>query len=253
MLQINKIYLGDCLEVMKQISDKSVDMILCDLPYGTTNNKWDSVLKLDILWEHYNRIIKDNGAIVLTTQSPFDKILGYYNIKNLKTEWIWEKEAGTGFLNAKKYPLKSHENILVFCNGVPKYNPQMENGKSYLIKKGGGTTNYRDDSKKNIITENNGVRYPKTVIKFNRDKSRLHPTQKPIKLYEYLIKTYSNEGDLILDNCIGSGTTAIAAINTNRNFIGIESYEKFFSIAQQCIEMQIKKIKLYNKYLNALK
>lgn len=233
MLEVNNIYLGDCLEVMKEIPDKTVDMVLCDLPYGTTQNKWDSVIPLDKLWTEYKRISKANSPIVLTAQTPFDKVLGCSNLQDLKYEWIWEKEAGTGFLNAKKYPLKSHENILIFCAGLHNYNPQMESGKPYTCKKGGLTENYNKDSKTDIITVNNGLRYPKTVLKFSRDKNKLHPTQKPLALFEYLIKTYTNEGDLVLDNCIGSGTTCLAAKNLNRRFLGIEKEEKYFKIAKE--------------------
>lgn len=231
MLELNKIYLGDCLEKMKEIDNESIDMILCDLPFGTTMNKWDSIIDLNKLWAQYERISKTNTAIVLNAQCPFDKILGVSNLKLLKYEWIWEKEAGTGFLNAKKYPLKSHENILVFCKGTHKYNPQMETGKPYTCKKGGPTNNYNKDSKDNIITINYGKRYPKTVLKFGRDKNKLHPTQKPLALYEYLIKTYTNEQDIVLDNCCGSGTSCLAAKNLNRNFIGIEKDENYHKIA----------------------
>lgn len=231
-----KLYNGDCLEVMKIIEDNSVDMILCDLPYGTTQNKWDSVIPLTKLWQQYERIIKDNGAIVLTAQTPFDKLLGCSNLKLLKYEWIWEKEAGTGFLNAKKMPLKSHENVLVFYKNSPMYNPQMEVGLPYKCKKGGGTTNYNKDSKDNILTVNSGERYPKTILRFNRDKNKLHPTQKPVALFEYLIKTYTNENNLVLDNCMGSGTTGVACQRLNREFIGIELDETYFNIAKQRIE-----------------
>jgi site-specific DNA-methyltransferase (adenine-specific) len=221
---------------MKLIDDNSIDMILCDLPYGTTQNKWDSIIPLDRLCENYKRVIKDNGVIILTAQTPFDKVLGYSNLKMLKYEWIWQKEAGTGFLNAKKMPLKDHENILIFYKKPPIYNPQMSEGKPYNIKKGGGTSNYNKDSKENIVTNNDGNRYPKTVIKFPRDKDKFHPTQKPVALFEYLIKTYTNEGDLVLDNCIGSGTTAIAALNTKRKFIGFELDTTYCSLANQRIQ-----------------
>lgn len=231
MIELNKIYFQDCLEGMKLIDDKSVDVIICDLPFNTTMNKWDVLIPLDKLWVEYERIAKDTCAIVLNAQCPFDKILGCSNLKLLKYEWIWEKEAGTGFLNAKKYPLKSHENILVFCKSVHKYNPQMEIGKPYTCKKGGLTNNYNKDSKENIVTVNNGERYPKTVLRFPRDKNKLHPTQKPVALCEYLIKTYTNENDIVLDNCVGSGTTCLAAQNLNRNFIGFETDEKYYKIA----------------------
>lgn len=232
---LNRITHGDCLEVMKNIEDKSIDMILCDLPYGTTQNKWDSIIPLEELWEHYNRIIKDNGAIVLTAQTPFDKVLGCSNLKMLKYEWIWQKDSGTGFLNAKKMPLKDHENVLVFYKKLPVYNPQMRKGfKPYTAKKGGHGSNYGKD--RGAVTVSDGERYPLTTIKFSRDANKLHPTQKPVALFEYLIKTYTNEGETILDNCIGSGTTAVACINTKRNFIGIELEEKYYNIANKRIE-----------------
>lgn len=236
---INKVTQGDCLEVMRGIADKSVDMILCDLPYGTTRNKWDSIIPLDALWEQYKRVIKDDGAIVLTAQTPFDKVLGYSNLKMLKYEWIWQKESGTGFLNAKKMPLKDHENILVFYKKLPTYNPQMRTGfKPYTAKKGRHGSNYGKD--KGAITVSDGIRYPLTTIKFIRDSTKLHPTQKPVALFEYLIRTYTNPGEIVLDNCIGSGTTAVAAINTGRQFIGIEREHEYVEIANNRIAEAIK-------------
>lgn len=227
--EINLIY-GDCLEKMKEIPDKTIDMILCDLPYGKTRNKWDSVISLDKLWEQYNRIIKDNGAITLFAQTPFDKVLGVSNFKMLKYEWIWEKEQGTGFLNAKKMPLKNHENILIFYKKPPTYNPQMKKGKPYTLERNTFTVNYGKQVDM-VRTENTGERYPLTILKFKRDKEKLHPTQKPVALLECLIKTYTNEGEIVLDNCMGSGSTGVACINTNRNFIGIEKDENYFNIA----------------------
>ena len=225
-----KLFKGDCLEIMKDIPDKSVDMILCDLPYGTTKNKWDSIISLDKLWEHYNRIIKDNGAIVLFAQTPFDKVLGVSNLKMLKYEWIWEKEQGTGFLNAKKMPLKNHENILIFYKKPPIYNPQMRKGKPYTLERNTFTVNYGKQVDM-VRTENTGERYPLTILKFKRDKEKLHPTQKPVALLEYLIKTYTNEGEIVLDNCMGSGSTGVACLNANRKFIGIELDENYYNIA----------------------
>ena len=231
-----KLIHGDCLEEMKNIPDKSIDMILCDLPYGTTRNKWDTVIDLDLLWSQYERIIKDNGAIVLFAQVPFNIVLGYSNLKLLKYEWIWEKEQGTGHLNAKKMPLKSHENIMVFYKKPPTYNPQMVGNEVRTVKRSGNkskTTNYGDFIE---IKESTYIgRYPKDIIKFNKDKG-YHPTQKPVALLEYLIKTYTNEGEIVLDNCMGSGSTGVACINTNRNFIGIELDEKYFNIAKERIE-----------------
>lgn len=234
-LALNTVYEGDCLTVMKDIADKSVDMILCDLPYGTTRNKWDSIIPLDELWVQYERIIKDDGAIVLTAQTPFDKVLGVSNLRLLKYEWIWQKDAGTGFLNAKQMPLKDHENVLIFYKKAPIYNPQMRTGfKPYETKKGHHGSNYGND--KGAVTKSSGERYPLTTIKFARDSDKLHPTQKPTELFEYLIKTYTNEGAVILDNCLGSGTTAVAAINTNRNFIGIEREPEYVAIARRRID-----------------
>lgn len=232
---------GDCLEVMKEIPDKSIDLILCDLPYGTTRNKWDSIIPLDKLWKQYERIIKDNGAICLFAQSPFDKVLGCSNLKLLRYEWIWEKDNGTGFLNAKKMPLKIHENILVFYKKPPCYNPQMRTGfKPYKCKQGRHSTNY-GLYEQGHITESDGERYPIDIIEFKKD-SGLHPTQKPVALLEYLIKTYTNEGDVVLDNCIGSGSTGVACVHTNRNFIGIELDENYFNIAKERIEKERSEI-----------
>ncbi|OMF28430.1 site-specific DNA-methyltransferase [Paenibacillus sp. FSL H8-0259] len=225
---------------MKSIPEKSIDMILCDLPYGTTQNQWDSIIPLNELWEHYRRIIKDNGAIVLTAQTPFDKVLGYSNLKWLRYEWIWEKSAATGHLNAKKMPMKAHENVLVFYKNLPTYNPQKTGGhrpvNSYTKHQHDGS-NYGATSI-GISGGGSTERYPRSVQPFATDKQKesLHPTQKPIGLFEYLIRTYTNEGDLVLDNCIGSGTTAAAAISLNRNFIGIEKEIEYVNIARERID-----------------
>ena len=230
---MNNLYLGDCLEVMQSIPDKSIDAIICDLPYGTTSNKWDSIINLDDLWVQYKRICK--SAIVLTAQTPFDKVLGCSNLKMLKYEWIWVKENGTGFLNAKKAPLKNHENILVFYEKQTTYNPQMRTGfKPYTQKAGRASSNYRPQIG-NIVTENNGDRYPLSVIEFKRDKDKVHPTQKPVALMEYLVKTYTNESETVLDNCMGSGTTGVACKNLGRKFIGIEQDDNYFEIAKKRI------------------
>ena len=238
--KINTITCGDCLEVMQSIPDKSVDMVLCDLPYGTTACKWDTIIPFEPLWKEYKRVIKDNGAIVLTASQPFTSALVMSNVKMFKCEWIWEKESGTGFLNAKKYPLKNTENILVFFKKIHKYNPQMIACKPHKGKY----------SEKNLRTEVYGnakiiepvmkkyyQKYPVTGLKFKRDKNNLHPTQKPVALFEYLIRTYTNEGDTVLDNCIGSGTTAIACINTGRNFIGIEKDKEYYKKAEDRINI----------------
>lgn len=230
----------DCFEGMTLLPDKSIDMILCDLPYGTTQNKWDSIINLELLWEQYCRIIKDNGAIVLTAQTPFDKILGCSNLKMLKYEWIWEKTTATGHLNAKKMPMKAHENVLVFYKNLPTYNPQKTKGHSPVhsySKHQEDGSNY-GKTKVGISGGGSTERYPRSVQIFATDKQKeaLHPTQKPVALFEYLIKTYTNEGDIILDNCMGSGTTAVAALKNNRAFIGFETEEKYIEIANKRIE-----------------
>jgi len=235
-IELNKIYNEDCVSKehnkgMNRVPDNSVDMVLCDLPYGTTRNKWDSIIDLGKLWEQYNRVIKDNGVVILTAQTPFDKVLGTSNIKNLKYEWIWVKNIATGHLNAKKMPMKEHENILVFYKKSPTYNPQMTDGDPYINKrkpKNDSGTNYGEVKRTDTI--NDGKRYPKSVLYFDREIG-LHPTQKPVPLFEYLIKTYTNEGDIVLDNCLGSGTTAVAAKNLNRNYIGFELEKDYYDKA----------------------
>ena len=241
-IEINKIHQGDCLELMKDIPDKSVDMILCDLPYGTTACKWDVIIPFDKLWEHYKRIIKDKGVIVLFGSQPFTSNLIMNNIKMFKYALVWNKnKCGSPGL-AKFRFIKTHEDILIFSKGVETYNPQMEVGEPYYRKRSGKSRENNmgygfANSTKDIV--NDGVRYPKSIINISRDFSaqqQIHPTQKPIPLFEYLIKTYTNEGDLVLDNCIGSGTTAIACINTKRNWIGIEKEKEYFEIAKKRIE-----------------
>lgn len=246
MLELNKVYLGDCLELMPKIADKSVDMVLCDLPFGTTRNKWDIIIPLEPLWQQYNRIIKDNGAIVLFGQQPFTSMLVMSNPKMFKYEWIWEKESGSGFLNAKKSPLKIHENILVFYKNQPAYNPQMRTGfKPYTCKQGGIGNNYDFKHNKETVTENNGERYPVDIIKFNRDKEKYHSTQKPVELLRYLIRTYTNENDVVLDNTMGSGSTCVAAIREKRNFIGIELNDEYFDIASNRINNEKRQLTLF--------
>lgn len=240
---ILELYNGNCLEIMKKLPDKSIDMILCDLPYGTTRNKWDSVIDLESLWVGYRRIIKDNGAIVLFAQTPFDKLLGSSNLKMLRYEWIWEKYMATGFLNAKKMPMKAHENILVFYKKLPIYNPQFTEGKPYTTKNRGPSSNYGKVNY-NFATINDGYRYPRDVLKFKHDKEKFHPTQKPVALLEYLIKTYTNENMLVLDNCRGAGSTGVACLNTNRRFIGIELDENYYNIAKQRIDNHIEQLSL---------
>ena len=230
---------GDCLELMKNIPDKSIDMILCDLPYGTTHNKWDTIIPFDKLWEQYKRIIKDNGAILLFSQMPFGASLIMSNPKMFRYEWIWEKNCPVGFLNAKKMPLRKHENILVFYKHLPTYNPQGLIKLDEPIQEEGSANrngkNYGVADKSFIRTHKN---YPTDIITFSKD-SGYHPTQKPVDLLEYLIKTYTNEGDLVLDNCMGSGSTGVACQNTNREFIGMELDEKYFKIACERLGAQV--------------
>lgn len=236
-IEPNSLVQGDMLEVMNGIPDKSVDMILTDLPYGTTANKWDSVIPLDKLWKQYNRVIKDDGAIVLFAQTPFDKVLGNSNIDSLRYEWIWEKEQGTGFFMAKKAPLKNHENLLVFYKKPPMYEPQMRLGfKPYTTKKGHHGDSYGEQDKKEVVTISDGERYPLSVLSYSRDKDKLHPTQKPLGLIEYVIKTYTKEGQVVLDSTMGSGTTPLGAKNLNRKYIGIELDEEYFEIAKERVE-----------------
>ena len=228
--------LGDCLDILPTLEDNSVDMVLVDLPYGTTACKWDSIIPLDKLWEQYNRICKEDAAMVFTAAQPFTTILAASNLENFRYEWIWEKPQGTNPMNAKVMPLKSHENILVFYRKKPIYNPQMwystpYSGFSSEESKigevyGSAKSKHRDNPE--------GSRYPKTVLRFKQQKG-FHPTQKPVDLMEYLIKTYTNEGQTVLDNTMGSGTTGVACMNTGRNFIGIEMEEKYFKISENRI------------------
>lgn len=220
-------YHGDCLDVMRGLPDASVDMILCDLPYGTTQNKWDSLIPFEPLWAEYWRIVKPNAAIVLTAQCPFDKMLGASQIQHLKYEWLWEKPRATGHLNAKKQPMKAHENILVFYRGTPTYNPQMTPGETYAV--GGGASKEDNYGAFSTKRENDGsMRYPRSIQRFATETG-LHPTQKPVALFEYLIRTYTQPGDTVLDNCLGSGTTAIAAERSGRRWIGIERDEGYYN------------------------
>lgn len=252
MLELNKIYLGDCLDLMTKIADKSVDCILCDLPFGTTKNKWDTIIPFEPLWLQYNRIIKDDGAIVLFSQQPFTSMLVMSNPKMFKYEWIWEKENGTGFLNANHAPLKIHENILVFGKGATSptkksvsmtYNPQKTKGKPYTAVQGYTGNNYSHTV--GNVTVSDGMRYPTDILRFQRDKDKYHSTQKPVELCQYLIRTYTNENDVVLDNTMGSGSTIVAAIRENRQYIGIEKDEKYFDIANKRIEAETSQLSLF--------
>ena len=233
--------LGDCLEVMKTIEDNSIDAVVCDPPYGTTSCKWDSVIDFDLMWEQLNRIIKPNGAIVLFGSEPFSSALRMSNIKNYRYDLIWNKIRAAGFLNANRMPLKQHENISLFYKKLPTYNPQKYIDKPYDKTKYNGK-----DMKENVLgsyvsksEKNNGERFPKSILTFSQNWKRqdqIHPTQKPVELMEYLIKTYTNENETVLDFTMGSGSTGVAAKNLNRNFIGIEKDEKYFEIAQNRIK-----------------
>lgn len=231
-----KLLQGDCLELMKQIPDKSIDMILCDLPYGTTACKWDTVIPFEPLWEQYNRTIKDNGAIVLFGSEPFSSALRMSNIKKYKYDWIWNKKKGGNPLLAKKQPIKIHEIVSVF--NTTKYFPIMV--KRDKPKHRGNCKTNKTGIANNIFTENKSYNflYPKSIMEFSNanQKGKVHPTQKPVALLEYLIKTYTNEGEVVLDNCMGSGSTGVACVNTGRNFIGIELDENYFNIAKNRIE-----------------
>lgn len=250
---INTIQNIDCLIGMQNIPDKSIDMVFCDLPYGTTKCKWDIVLPFDKLWSHYERVIKDNGAIILTASQPFTSICVMSNMKLFKYSLVYQKTTPTGHLNSKKMPLRAHEDVLVFYKKLPTYNPQKTFGHERKVSSSKSRSLSIERNNKKDKVYNNEIsdkvpnydsieRYPLSVLKFSTDKqkSTLHPTQKPISLVEYFINTYSNEGDLILDNCMGSGTTAIACINTNRNYIGFEKEEKYFNIIQERIKNHLQ-------------
>lgn len=232
---------GDCLERMKEIPTGSVDMILCDPPYGTTQCKWDSVIPLDKMWLELKRVIKPSGAIVMTAAQPFTSLLVCSNLKDFKYDWTWRKPKGTGHLNAKKMPMRDKEDIVVFYAKQCTYNPQFTEGTPYKNKAG------KDHSESTSMTENYGVytnfrndnegkRYPKQVLEIGVvERGNVHPTQKPVALMEYLIKTYTNEQESVLDFTMGSGTTGVACANLNRKFIGIEQDEKYFKIAKERI------------------
>ena len=240
-----KLYQGDCLEIMKEIPDKSIDMILCDLPYGATQCKWDSIIPFEPLWNQYNRIIKDNGAIVLFGTEPFSSKLRLSNIKHYKYDWKWDKGKSSNFINCRFQPLKSYEDICVFGKmsstyskkGNMKYFPQgitvLENPKKQTRKSNKKAEIYHTSP--NIETQQVMSSYPNSILNFKFVHKPIHPTQKPVDLLEYLIKTYSEENNVILDNCMGSGSTGVACINTNRKFIGIELDEKYFKIANDRI------------------
>ena len=261
MLALDHIYNMDCLEGMKMIPDNSIDCIICDLPYGTTACAWDSIIPFDKLWEQYHRVSKPNAPIVLFGSEPFSTMLRMSNLKDWRYDWIWDKDKGSGFANANKMPLKAHEIISVFYGKLPTYNPQKEVGRPYHCSahvrlKNNEALSARTlseeekadiskvKSRANIAavyqteTKNNGDRFPTSVLRFPREFNGFHPTQKPVNLLRYLIATYSNEGDTILDNCMGSGTTAIACIKEQRHYIGFELNEEYYKNALKRIEAE---------------
>lgn len=220
-LELNKIHLGDCLELLPKIPDRSVNLILTDLPYGVTQNDWDAPIPLDALWAEWKRILAPGGAVVLTATQPFSSMLVSSNPKWFRHDLVWKKNISTGFLNARRSPMRCHEDILVFSEGRPPYTPQMRRGKAYTkkVSKVQPSSNYGPHL--NTATKNTGTRYPVSILEFDVERG-LHRTQKPVELMKWLIRTYSNENDIVLDCCIGSGTTAIAALDTGRRFVGIE-------------------------------
>lgn len=236
-MESTKLMQGDCLELMKEIPDNSIDMILCDLPYGTTACKWDTVIPFEPLWQQYNRVVKDNGSVLLFSDEPFTSQLVNSNIKNFRYKWIWNKTRGSNFQNARFMPMKCHEEICVFYKKKPVYNPQFWYSTPYKTterKRANQIEGLSGGSAANVCTatiSEDGRRYPLSILTYTRDGSRIHPTQKPVALLEYLIKTYTNEGDTVLDNCMGSGSTGVACANTGRKFIGMELDQGYFDIA----------------------
>lgn len=241
MLEINKIHLGDCLELMNDIKDKSIDMILCDLPYGTTKAKWDKVIPFKPLWKQYERITKDNGAIILFAKQPFTTDLINSNRKMFKYTLVWDKKFAGNFANAKKMPLITHEDICVFYKKLPTYNPQMIKREKPIKTTAGTTpsktTNYGINNSFKDIEKTYDKKYPISILKFKRKLGQkvLHPTEKSEELYKYLIETYTNKDELVLDNCCGSGTIGVAKV-IGRNFIGIEKDENFYKTACERVE-----------------
>jgi len=238
--------LGDCLDKLVDIPDKSVNLVLVDLPYGITRNKWDSVIPLDRLWEQYLRIGVDNAVFAFTSCQPFTSILVLSAIELWKHEWVWIKNRGSNFANTVREPFKEHETIQIFSRGKWTYNKQMQprtgqgaNRVKYNLNQRGNSENYGGSMKPREGTKQGELRVPSTWQKFNTDTSGLHPTIKPVPLFEYLIKTYTNEGDTVLDNCMGSGTTGVACVTLNRNFIGIELDPKYFEIAERRISSTV--------------
>jgi site-specific DNA-methyltransferase (adenine-specific) len=231
-----QLYLGDCLELLPRIPSNSVDMILCDLPYGTTAFAWDKKLPLGRLWKEYTRIIKEHGATVLTAQQVFATDLICAGRKYFRYELIWEKGLAVGFLNAHRMPLRAHENILIFYKKLPVYHPQITKGRPY-VKKDSGVMSIYGKTEKHLPGENSGQRYPRSVLRFaSANGKHGHPTEKPLALFEWLIRTYTDEGGMVLDNCAGSGTTAVAAEKLNRRWLAMEKEREYCEIAKRRLE-----------------
>ena len=248
-MELNRIYNEDCLEGMKRIPDKSVDMILCDLPYGTTASKWDEIIPFELLWRQYDRVIKNNGAIVLTASQPFTTKLIMSKSDWFRYTWVWDKKKAGNIFLAKKQPMKVHEDIVVFSKKPHFYNPQMvkrdkvKKSKNYGTGESFGGTREKEDK---VYTYTHT--YPKSIIEISnaRQKGKVHPTQKPVELFEYLIKTYTNKNETVLDNCMGSGTTAIACINTNRKYIGFELDETYYEKSLERIKNHATQNELFD-------
>ncbi|OQA66930.1 MAG: Modification methylase MboII [Ignavibacteria bacterium ADurb.Bin266] len=250
-----KLLKGDCLELMRDIPDKSIDAIICDLPFGSTSLAWDIIIPFEYLWKEYERIIKDNGAIVLFGSQPFTSMLIMSNLKWFKYEWIWKKNTGSGFATAKYMPMKYHEHILVFGRGRINYYPiptkrnseESINRSKYAMNVCKDNTSNHIPMKRFKTIYDSETKSPESVLEFKsvpNARNKIHPTQKPVELIEYLIKTYTNEGEFILDNAMGSGTTGIACINTNRRFVGIEKDDKYFEIANNRIKNHIQQLSI---------
>ena len=248
---------GSCLRQMSKLPDNCIDMVFCDLPYGTTRNSWDSIIPLDKLWKQYDRIVKDDGAVVLTAANPFDKVLAMSNIDNFKYDWVWHKNKATGHLNSKKMPMKAHEYVMVFYKKLPVYNPQFTSGHKPMNAVGAkenveAPKKTRNYNHVDTVLGNPGGqtwRHPRTVIDIpvinNDNGAKWHPTQKPVALCEYFINTYSNEGDVVLDNTMGSGSTGVACMRTNRKFVGMEMDQSYFNKAKEWINREANELKLF--------
>ena len=247
MIELDKIYNEDCLIGMQRIPDGSIDAVICDLPYGTTSNKWDSVIPFDKLWEQYKRIIKPKGAICLFGSEPFSSALRMSNLKWYKYDWIWEKEQGGNFMLCKYQPYKVHEIVSVFSRCSHLYNPIMEKGDPYISGKGTSGDNFNNVEK--VQTVNNGTRFPRSIQRFPTEKSdptiHFHPTQKPVDLLRYLVLTYTNQGGVVLDNCSGSGTTAIACIREKRHFICFEKDETYWKKSVERVKNEQRQLTLF--------